>query len=306
MQHLVESALDTALVHSPLQRAFHWRAAKHLTVLAYHGVDDAEQFRQHLIYLRSYMHPIGLPEVVASIHGTRRLPNHAVLVTFDDGERSVFEIAAPLLAEMGIPAVVFIVAGVIDTEKPFWWTETEALLQAGAQSEKLPSGSWQELNRWMKTIPETQKQILIDELRQSVKPLPAFAPQLRAVELRQLESLGIAIGNHTVTHPCLNQCTDKLLRDEIITAHNRLSNLLGHAPDSFAYPNGNYDARARAVLEGLGYQIAFLFDHRPNPFPTTDQYRISRLRVNSYTDMNRFRLIISGVHPTLHQLRRRT
>lgn len=39
------------------------------------------------------------------------LPDRAVAITFDDGFRSVAENAAPLLAERGLPATVFCVAG---------------------------------------------------------------------------------------------------------------------------------------------------------------------------------------------------
>jgi hypothetical protein len=49
--------------------------------------------------------------------------------------------------------------------------------------------------------------------------------------------------------------------------------------------------------------VAFLFDHRLAPLPLREPLRISRLRVNSDTSTDRFRIILSGLHPTVHRVR---
>lgn len=53
-------------------------------------------------------------------------------VTFDDGERSEFEIAGPLLAEHGIKATYFVTPGLIGTAHKFLgWEELKELQAAG-------------------------------------------------------------------------------------------------------------------------------------------------------------------------------
>src|SRR4051794_27581664 len=54
---------------------------------------------------------VDLDAVLAALAGERQLPRRAALVTFDDAYTDLLEVAAPLLAERGIPAVVFAVAG---------------------------------------------------------------------------------------------------------------------------------------------------------------------------------------------------
>jgi len=54
---------------------------------------------------------VDLDVVLAWLRGEARLPRHAALVSFDDAYTDLLEVAAPLLAERGIPAVVFAVAG---------------------------------------------------------------------------------------------------------------------------------------------------------------------------------------------------
>ena len=86
-------------------------------------------------------------------------------------------------------------------------------------------------------------------------------------------------------------------------AHAALVDALGHAPTAFAYPNGDCDARTREAVDACGYEIAFLFDHRLSPAVPTDRLRVSRLRVDSTTSLDRLSTIVSGLHPAMHRLR---
>ena len=54
---------------------------------------------------------VGLDAVLSWLHGGGDLPRRAALVSFDDAYTDLLDVAAPLLAERGIPAVVFAVAG---------------------------------------------------------------------------------------------------------------------------------------------------------------------------------------------------
>jgi peptidoglycan/xylan/chitin deacetylase (PgdA/CDA1 family) len=126
--------------------------------------------------------------------------------------------------------------------------------------------------------------------------------QLSVEDLRALQS-GIAIRNHTWSHPCLSRCDDDTCRDEIERSHTMLLGALGHHPEAFAYPDGDRDPRAAAILEELGYRAAFLFDHRLSPNSPGDRMSVSRLRVDSTTTLDRFRTIVSGLHPTVHRAR---
>jgi peptidoglycan/xylan/chitin deacetylase (PgdA/CDA1 family) len=295
-----ETWLNRALSRSPVQPLFRWRAQSCLSVLAYHGIHNPQRFEQHLDYLVKYMHPVSLNEVVEAMNNRYILPKHAVLVTFDDGERSIYEVGLPMLRERAIPAAVFVVAGLLDTETPLWWTEVELLLRNGGIIPEYSQLPLHKIIRILKQVDDIKRLEVIEKLRQTaISPLGCI-PQLRRHELATLESAGISVGNHTLTHPCLNRCSNEKIVHEIYQAHDRLTSDLGHAPCAFAYPNGDADNRASKVLADLGYSLAFLFDHRHSPINPVDRYRISRLRVDSDTPLDRFRIILSGLHPAIH------
>jgi peptidoglycan/xylan/chitin deacetylase (PgdA/CDA1 family) len=86
--------------------------------LCYHGIDDEkretsvtpENFEKHINLLQKKKYRfITLAEVVAYMQGEITLPKKAVALTFDDGYRSVYEKALPILLKYTIPATVFVV-----------------------------------------------------------------------------------------------------------------------------------------------------------------------------------------------------
>lgn len=294
------SLLDAALARSPLQPLFRRAARRRLTVLAYHGVEDPARFSEHLDHLLDHARPVGLSDLLAATSGGPALPPRPVLVTFDDGDRSLLD-AAPLLRARGIPAAVFPVASLLDGDVPPWWREVEDLLAAGARpGPDLPAAA-PALIRLMKALPDPERRAVLARLREGAPAAPPPRPQLRAAELPELEAAGIEVGNHTWSHPCLPRCDAALVEEEVLQAHDALAEALGHPPRAFAYPNGDHDPRAEALLARLGYRAAFLFDHRLSPAPPPEPLRISRIRVSSHTPMDRFRILLSGLHPAVHR-----
>jgi peptidoglycan/xylan/chitin deacetylase (PgdA/CDA1 family) len=302
MEDSLRNAVDGVLFRSPLQAVFRWRASRKVSVLAYHRIEHPEGFALQMDYVRREMYPVSLEEFVPAITGRAGFPRRAVLVTFDDGDPSVFDLARPILTDRGMPGVAFVVAGLIDTDTPPWWDEVELLAKSPGASAVVGNFKQGEIARNLKLVPDSERIEFLSRMRDAHAGTRPFAPQLRRHQLRTLESVGIAIGNHTLTHPYLSRCSDNQVEREITEAHKILMEATGRAPVAFAYPDRDTDIRAVPALRALGYKAGFLFDHRPNRTPL-EPFRISRLRVGSEISMERFRTIISGLHPTIHRLR---
>jgi peptidoglycan/xylan/chitin deacetylase (PgdA/CDA1 family) len=296
--------LDALLRWSPAQPAFRWRNAHRLAVLAYHGIDDPEHFEGHLDYIWRNAHAVEAAEAIAAIEGRRDLPPRAVLITFDDGHRSVLELGLPMLRERGLPAVAFVIAGLVDTDEPFWWDEVRDLHGRGGSVSTMPSLGADELFKTLKRLPDELRREATEELRRTASSQAARTPQLTSADLAAMESGGIEIGNHSWSHPSLSRCSDAVVEREMRDSHVKLTLILGHAPATFAHPYGDRDVRADRFLEELEYAAAFLFDHRMSPPRPSDRFAVSRLQVNASTTNDRFQTIVSGLHPALHRIRR--
>jgi peptidoglycan/xylan/chitin deacetylase (PgdA/CDA1 family) len=299
----MEPLLDWSLARSPAQTLFSARSRRRVIVVAYHAIHRSDRFEEQVRFLLCHFRPISLADLLEASRRRSELPGRALLLTFDDGDRSLMDVVLPIFKEHGIPGVAFIITDLLESTQPTWWSEVEGLLAAGGTSPSIRESNPAFALRALKRLAEIDRQAAVQELRATASTTTAPADQLTEADLRALEAGGIAIGNHTTTHPCLPRCTSARVETEIKEAHAGLESSLGHPPTAFAYPNGDWDPRAERVLKQLGYETAFLFDHRTNPRRIADPLRISRLRVDSSTTMDRFRMIVSGLHPALHRLR---
>ncbi|MEV8093079.1 polysaccharide deacetylase family protein [Kitasatospora sp. NPDC085879] len=296
--------IDTVLRHSPLQPVFRALAAGRLAVLAYHGIDDRRSFAAQMARLARTARPVSLARVEQALREGRPLPPRSVLVTFDDGDRSLLTHGLPVLARHGIPAAAFVIAGLIGGDRPFWWSEAAFLVGHGGTADGLPPGTAPDAAvRLLKRLPDGERRRRLEGLRSTAAAPAPRQPQLSPEDLRTLRDAGVAIGNHTVDHPCLDTCTREESAEQVERAHHLLAGWLGEEPTSFAYPNGNPDPHAERALAGLDYRTAFLFDHRHDRRLPRQPLRISRLRVNACTTPHRFDTILSGLHPAVHRLR---
>lgn len=294
---MTRSALSPTnlLVRSPFGWALRARHRGDLRVLAFHGVDDAVAFRRLMERLVREYAPVDLDAVLRWLDGEAQLPAGATLVTFDDAHPSVLQRAVPVLRELAIPALVFVVTGLVGSQRPPWWEEVTALRPDRGEV----------LVRELKTLPDRERRARLEALRKATSGPRLHSPQLTEAELRELESSGLELGSHTYDHPILARCDARVVEEQIVTAHEDLERISGRPPRAFAYPNGDYDPRAEALLASLGYRAAFLFDHRIATRTRRSRLALSRLRLDASASVERFEQMMSGVHPFLYHARRR-
>jgi peptidoglycan/xylan/chitin deacetylase (PgdA/CDA1 family) len=234
-----------------------------VAVLCYHGVRDSalakrtiplqqlhirtSTFMAHCRLIRDTCHPISLDDLRAAREGRSTLPERPVLITFDDGYRSVYRYAAPILAALSLPAAVFVCSGPLADRRLLWFDEV------AARETDVAIERWKEVDyySWRASCAQTS-------------PVPDDDPRalMTIDELHALAQMtNIEIGGHTVWHPILSRASRDAQRDEI--AHNLLA--LAEWTDrpvrAFAYPNGrpgkDYNADTMDVLLECGIDVAF-------------------------------------------------
>lgn len=262
-----------------------------LRVLAYHTVPDASKFEKQINYLKSNFNIIDIKSLELAFKGKMRLPEKALLITFDDGDYSLYEKGLPILKRYDIPAVVFIISGLIETNKAFWWKTVETYYK---QQGKTYAEARKKVNV-LKQSSETDR-------RKYLANIPILQQrQLNIKELNEFEDNNITIANHTHTHPMVNNCSIEQLKDELDKVQNSFREWGFSGFDIFAYPNGNWDIKTETYIRSR-INIAFLFDHKLNSFPINPM-RISRIKVDTFDDLSEFKVKVSGIHPKLLEVK---
>ncbi len=265
-----------------------YKKERSVRILAYHKINNIGNFELQIKYfLKNYN--VLLPEEFKR-HFLQNIqyPPNSLLITFDDGDNSIFHNVLPILKKYKIPAILFIVTELIDTSQAFWWDEIEYYLGKEVGQKKV----WE-----VKTWPNSKRKTYLDNLRKdSEKPRLEYK-QLNISQLKEMQEEGIMIANHSHTHPIFDQCTAEELDIELKSSIDIL-NSLGFSSKFFAYPNGNFSDLAESKLKEYGIEFAFLFNHKPNS-NSINPIRISRLIVNDNTPIWKLKFILSGWHSKL-------
>jgi peptidoglycan/xylan/chitin deacetylase (PgdA/CDA1 family) len=118
-------------------------------------------------------------------------------------------------------------------------------------------------------------------------------PMLDWDQVRELAAAGVEIGGHSHTHPQLDQLPDDAMRRELILCKEIVSDRLGAAPASFAYPYGYSSRRVREAVRETGYAQALavgntLARRRQGP------YALRRVTVRRGTGAEEFLRLLEG------------
>jgi peptidoglycan/xylan/chitin deacetylase (PgdA/CDA1 family) len=89
---------------------------------------------------------------------------------------------------------------------------------------------------------------------------PSYRPVKRPLNEREIremmDSCGIEIASHTVTHPRLTEVGSAAAWREIADSKRRLESLFGTEVITFVYPYGRSDGRVRNMVRRAGYKLA--------------------------------------------------
>lgn len=191
-----------------------------------------------------------------------------VALTFDDGYQDNRIHAAPVLARHGVRASFYVVSDLVGADAPPWYDRLGAAVQrltasgqpvdADGQPSAQAASPTQVVARAKELAPEARR-ARVDELEARGGGAPVFPEEDRIMsweDLRALQEAGHEIGSHSRSHEILPQLDDAQLSIEILDSKQQLEDGLGAPVRSFCFPNGDYDARALALVEQAGYEAA--------------------------------------------------
>jgi peptidoglycan/xylan/chitin deacetylase (PgdA/CDA1 family) len=110
--------------------AHRWLLRDKATIVLFHRVDDSlpndpisctsSQFAAYCEFFKRYFDVIPLTELLDRLDSGRDI-SRSLVITFDDGYRDNYELAAPILRDLGLPACFFIATDFIGSDQVTWW-----------------------------------------------------------------------------------------------------------------------------------------------------------------------------------------
>lgn len=253
---------------------------------------DRQEFVAHMCVIKKYFNPLTISEAVEMI-GRGELPDRAVCLTFDDGYADNYEVAYPILSDLGISATFFVATGYLDGG--VMWNdrvlETVRQIQPGnydfgelgqvrflKDSEKPEIAS--QLLKKMKYMPASIRDRLARKFSKEFGIQSSEEIMMSSQMVREMHLGGMEIGAHTVSHPILAQLGPSEARQEIQDSKLFLESLLDTPIMSFAYPNGKSgtDLTERDIkfVSESGYRASVTTDWGPVT-PNSNRYALPRI-----------------------------
>ena len=319
-----------------------------VAVLTYHGILpsgwtshaspiegtllSAEQFRQHLRFLKSRYHLISPELFRAWLKDGATLPPRAVLLTCDDGLLNVLTDMIPILLEESVSCLFFVTGRSLeDRAECLWYEELYRMLNAAPEdvlvvvegkSERKASWSQGNLDEcWWKLVQEystlkfDDRAAMLRSLRREWR-LPddgRYAEDgpgarryhlLTGRELQRLVAHGMTVGAHTLSHPLLSRMPSVFAEQELRECKTRLESFLQQEVWALAYPfghEGSAGTREMTMAEKSGYECAFLNCGGGLSRNASLRFGLPRAHVSSHMSLAEVEAHLSGFHESLQR-----
>ena len=245
-----------------------------IRAINYHDTSKkyAENFRRQLDWYSKHFDNCNYQQLRQLLdHGVWDAAKPGLIISFDDGFKSNYEIAAPLLEEFGFTGWFMIPYAFIDAKND---SHTEFALQ---------------------------NNIAYDSLVQSGDLAMSWD------DIRDLERRGHIITCHSMNHKRLSdELTDAQLQEEIILSKAMLEAKLGHPITGFTWVGGeeeSYSRRAFKFIQQAKYTEVFCTNSEPIT-GKQNQYFLERSNIEVDFNMSKLRLVLGGLYDKKYKRKR--
>ncbi len=248
-----------------------------VTILMFHDI-SRKTAEKTFAYLVKKYNVISLDEFIGmtSNETTGKLPEKAVIITFDDGWIRNYDLL-PVIRRHNIPITVFLCAGIVGTARHYWFK----------------FGHPEITNSELRRLSNKRRLEILSGAGFSQVGDNNMPQALTRAQIAEMKDY-VDFQAHTLFHPCLPKCSDDECKTEIAESKEILENEYGLTIDAISYPNGEYSDRDEKLIKDVGYKCAITVDFGFNKVDT-DKYRLKRLDVNDTDNIDELIVRASGV-----------
>lgn len=303
---------------------------KELRILAYHRVCNPdirhnndpglisateEQFDWQVSYLKRNYNLISFSDLEKIVAYKEKLPERAVIITFDDGFSDNYFNAYSILKKHRAKATFFVSTGYIGTKNQFWFNQVyRSLINDSVDTLKLDEiGVDCELSS-DKKIRQEQIYDVIEKLKQcpndlridlvniilnkypSLDNIDPLSLPLSWQQLKEMTDNNMEICSHTVSHPVLTMLSDDDLSNEVVQSKLNIETSLGTKVNAIAYPVGMrfaYDINTIEKVRMANYKFGVSYIAGTNYFNDMQFHDLKRIHIELYTSREMFKSMLS-------------
>ena len=228
----------------------------------------------------------------------KRHKRKLIAMTIDDGYRNNFEKGLPVFEKYEVPFCINVTTNVVEGKMLYWWYVLENLLLAHDQlrlntGQVVSCATKEEKEKAFYTIGDTFLAMHQMDLKKHFKELlpdydydenyGAADMGMTWEQVQQLTTHPLAtLGNHTVSHPYMQNCTIAETEAEVKEAQEILRLHLSQEMKTFAFPYGSHTEEERQMIKRMGFTSIQTVEWDYVQYGT-DVFALPRMGVNERT-----------------------
>jgi len=244
-------------------------------------VHSTKIFRDQMELIARDYCPVSLDDVLHFVRKEKELPSRSVVATFDDGYADNYEVALPVLNQVGVPTTFYVTVDCIENAKLPWparlryafyttkknnWNESNGTIWPLKNFEERDRAFLKACDDCCQLAGATQEQFVkgIERELQAAPRATTESPMMTWDQVRGLVQKGHIVGSHTMTHPNMAYVRDEDLHTEFAESKRRLEQALNSPIVHFSYPcpalSPHWEERTVEMSAQIGYQTAVTTD----------------------------------------------
>lgn len=281
---------------------------------------DVNLFREQIAFMKSNFNIVTMEQVLEAISTKEKLPEKALLLTFDDGYADNYNVAMPILEEYGvqgsffIPGKTFTTHHLLDVNKihyvlasaniynlvedlkkemdyyrgqEFQYASTEELFAKYAVASRFDIKETVFVKQMLQTVlPEKLRNIISSKLFAKYVGVTeeqlAYELYMSEEQIRTMKRHGMFIGIHGYDHYWLGNLPVEQMENDISLALDALDEFVDRKQWVMNYPYGNYNKDVLAYISKLGACLGLTTEVRLADIDKDNPLELPRLDCNDF------------------------
>lgn len=281
---------------------------------------DVNLFREQIAFMKSSFNIVTMEQVLEAISTKEKLPEKALLLTFDDGYADNYNVAMPILEEYGvqgsffIPGKTFTTHQLLDVNKihyvlasaniynlvedlkkemdyyrgqEFQYAPTEELFAKYAVASRFDIKETVFVKQMLQTVlPEKLRNIISSKLFAKYVGVTeeqlAYELYMSEQQIRTMKRHGMFIGIHGYDHYWLGNLPVEQMKNDISLALDALDEFVDRKQWVMNYPYGNYNKDVLAYISKQGACLGLTTEVRLADIDKDNSLELPRLDCNDF------------------------
>ena len=281
---------------------------------------DSSMFSEQILFMKEHFHIVTMEEVMEAAENRYKLPENAMLLTFDDGYIDNYTFAFPVLDELGvqgsffIPGKTFTTYELLDVNKihyllastdiniiledllermehyrgnEYTYPSNQELFHEYANSNRFDGKETIFVKRMLQTVlPEKIRNRIASELFAKHVGISEqqLAHELYMTEeqIRTLKRHGMYIGVHGYDHYWLENLSKEKMQQDIQMALTVMDEFIDSSKWAMNYPYGSYNEDVICYAREKGACVGVTTEARIADLENDDVMKLPRLDCNDY------------------------